>query len=124
VSAASIFVVGCIAVHGHSRHSVPFFSELSVVRAGLASDHRLVVRGLPGALLLRVLRLDPIATFDLVDGRAARNVEAPPGAPIRESPGMILPPVILLGSRLGSGPSDLATAGRPAHRRGPMPRRR
>lgn len=102
---AAIFVVGMLAVTAFPPFG-PFFSELGVVRAGLATDHRLVVAGFLGALLFAFFGLTRLL-FDLVDGRPRAMSRLTRGR-FRESPGTILPPVILLGLALWLG---LATPG-------------
>jgi hydrogenase-4 component F len=79
----------------------PFFSELRTVRAGLESGHGIAVAMFLGCLLFAFFGLTRLA-FAIADGRphaAARNK----GNRFRETAGVIVPPLVLLGFSLWLG---------------------
>jgi len=97
---AALFVAGLFAVTACPPFG-PFFSELRLVRAGLETGHGLAIAMFLGCLLFAFFGLTRVV-FGIVDGRprpAARK-----GAQhMVESPGVILPPLVLLGFSLWLG---------------------
>jgi hydrogenase-4 component F len=107
---ARIFVTGLLAVTALPPFG-PFFSELQIVRAGLAAGRWGVVAVLLGCLLLAFFGMSRLV-FAIVDGRprpATRAVDAR----YRENASVILPPLLLLAASLWLGlatPEVLRTA--------------
>lgn len=97
---AAIFVTGMFAVTACPPFG-PFFSELKVVRAALASGH-----GAAGAMFLVCLLLAFFGltrvVFGIVDGRPRIAARAT-GKRFVESAGVILPPLLLLALSLWLG---------------------
>jgi hydrogenase-4 component F len=90
---AALFVAGLFAVTACPPFG-PFFSELSVLKAAIASGHWGAAALFLSGLLFAFFGLTRLV-FAIVDGRprtAARRGEAH----LRESPGVILPPLVLL----------------------------
>ena len=97
---AAIFVTGMFAVTALPPFG-PFFSELQVVRAALVSGKGMVIAIFLSCLLLAFFGLSRVV-FGIVDGRprAAGCAEA---RRFVETPGVILPPLALLGLSLWIG---------------------
>ena len=94
---AAMFVTGMFAVTACPPFG-PFFSELRVLRAAVETGHWTAAALFLGGLLFAFFGLTRLV-FAIVDGRprtAARQSEGH----IRESRGVILPPLILLGLSL------------------------
>ena len=97
---AAIFVTGMFAVTACPPFA-PFFSELSMVRAAIAGGHWTAVGLFFGALLFAFFGLTRLV-FAIVDGRPrapARRREKL----LREGPGVILPPLVLMSLSLWLG---------------------
>jgi hydrogenase-4 component F len=91
---AAIFVAGMFAVTACPPFG-PFFSELRILRAAIASGHGAAAGLFLGGLLLVFFGLSRLV-FAIVDGRprsAAANRE---GGRVRETAGVIIPPLVLL----------------------------
>ncbi|MDD5263126.1 MAG: proton-conducting transporter membrane subunit, partial [Methylacidiphilales bacterium] len=97
---AAIFVTGMFAVTACPPFG-PFFSELRVVRAALASGHGTVVALFLGCLLLAFFGLTRVV-FGVVDGRP-RTAAKTGGKRFVETAGLIVPPLLLLGLSLWLG---------------------
>jgi hydrogenase-4 component F len=90
---AALFVTGMFAVTALPPFG-PFFSELQIVRAGLASGHSIATAIFLGCLLLAFFGLTRVV-FGVVDGRpraAARTNRKRFG----ETIDVIVPPLVLL----------------------------
>ena len=79
----------------------PFFSELQVVRAGLASGHGLAIVIFLGCLLLAFFGLTRVV-FGIVDGRP-RLAAKDNSKNFVETAGVVAPPLLLLGLSLWLG---------------------
>jgi len=88
-----IFVAGVFAVTACPPFA-PFFSELRLVRAAFASGRHLVAAGFLGCLLLAFFGLTRLV-FAVADGRPPRSARLVP-ARVRETPGVVVPPLLLL----------------------------
>jgi len=97
---ARIFVTGLLAVTACPPFG-PFFSELSIVRAALSSGHRWAVALFLSCLLLAFLGMTRLV-FAIVDGRP-RKAALTTAAAWRETAGVIIPPLLLLGASLWLG---------------------
>jgi len=97
---AAIFVTGMFAVTACPPFG-PFFSELRVVRAALASGHGVAVAVFLGCLLLAFFGLTRVV-FGVVDGRPRTAAKAN-GKRFVETAGVIVPPLLLLGLSLWLG---------------------
>jgi hydrogenase-4 component F len=97
---AAIFVTGMFAVTALPPFG-PFFSELQVVRAALASGHGVATAMFLGCLLLAFFGLTRVV-FGIVDGRPRRVTRAN-GRRCVETIGVIVPPLVLLGLSLWLG---------------------
>jgi hydrogenase-4 component F len=97
---AAIFVTGMFAVTALPPFG-PFFSELQIVRAGLASGHQAATAIFLGCLLLAFLGLTRVV-FGIVDGRP-RAAARTQGKRVAETAGVIAPPLALLGLSLALG---------------------
>jgi hydrogenase-4 component F len=97
---AAIFVAGMFAVTACPPFA-PFFSELLVVRAGLASGHKLAVAIFLGCLLLAFFGLTRVV-FGIVDGRPRPTTKAN-SKNFVETAGVVAPPLLLLGLSLWLG---------------------
>lgn len=97
---AAIFVTGMFAVTACPPFG-PFFSELQVVRAALASGHGAAIAMFLGCLLFAFFGLTRVV-FGIVDGRP-RTVAKPGGKRSVETAGVIVPPLVLLGLSLWLG---------------------
>jgi hydrogenase-4 component F len=97
---AAIFVTGMFAVTALPPFG-PFFSELQVVRAALASDHRIATAVFLGCLLLAFVGMSRVV-FKVVDGRP-RPTTRLHAKRFAETAGVIAPPLVLLGISLWLG---------------------
>ncbi len=97
---ARIFVTGMLAVTACPPFG-PFFSELGIVRAGLAADRWLAVLVFLGCLFLAFLGMTRLV-FAIVDGRPGQGARAT-SARFRETAGLVAPPLVFLGLSLWLG---------------------
>jgi hydrogenase-4 component F len=97
---AALFVTGMFAVTACPPFG-PFFSELRVVRAALASGHGVATAIFLGCLLLAFFGLTRVV-FGVVDGRPRTAAKAN-GKRFVETAGVIVPPLVLLGLSLWLG---------------------
>jgi hydrogenase-4 component F len=97
---AAIFVAGMFAVTACPPFG-PFFSELRVVRAALASGHEIATAMFLGCLLLAFFGLTRVV-FGTVDGRPRTTAKAGSERFV-ETFGVIAPPLVLLGLSLWLG---------------------
>ncbi len=97
---AAIFVTGMFAVTALPPFG-PFFSELQVVRAALASGHAGATAMFLGCLLLAFFGLTRVV-FGIVDGRPRPATRANAQRFV-ETAGVIAPPLVLLGLSLWLG---------------------
>jgi hydrogenase-4 component F len=97
---AAIFVTGMFAVTALPPFG-PFFSELQLVRAALASGHGVATAIFLGCLLLAFFGLTRVV-FGIVDGRPRPTVKTH-GQRFVETAGVIVPPLVLLGLSLWLG---------------------
>jgi len=97
---AAIFVAGMFAVTACPPFG-PFFSELLVVRAAVATGHAGAAAMFLGCLLFAFFGLTRLV-FAVVDGRP-RSAAGSEGKRIRERAGVIIPPLVLLGISLWLG---------------------
>jgi len=96
---STLFVTGMFAITACPPFG-PFFSELLVIRTGLASGHWLGIGIFLVCLLLAFFGLSNIV-FAIVDGRP--RLKNPNPLYLKESAGIILPPLLLLGASLWLG---------------------
>ena len=97
---ARIFVVCMLAITACPPFG-PFFSELRILRAAFADQQGVVAAVFLAALLFAFLGLSRLV-FAIVDGRpraAARKTDRK----FRETAGVIVPPLVLLGFSLWLG---------------------
>lgn len=97
---AALFVAGMFAVTALPPFG-PFFSELQLVRAALASGHGAATAMFLGCLLFAFFGLTRVV-FGIVDGRPRTAVRAH-GKRFVETAGVIVPPLVLLGFSLWLG---------------------
>jgi hydrogenase-4 component F len=97
---AAIFVAGLFAVTACPPFG-PFFSELRVVRAAFEAGESAAAAMFLGCLLFAFFGLTRVV-FGVVDGRP-RTATRAVGKRYPETPGVILPPLILLGCSLWLG---------------------
>ena len=97
---AAIFVAGMFAVTALPPFG-PFFSELQLVRAALATGHGAATAMFLGCLLFAFFGLTRVV-FGIVDGRPRPAVRAH-GRRFVETAGVIVPPLVLLGFSLWLG---------------------
>lgn len=97
---AAIFVTGMFAVTALPPFG-PFFSELQIVRAGLASGHGFAITMFLGCLLFAFFGLTRVV-FGIVDGRPRTGARAN-GRRFVETAGVIVPPLVLLAFSLWLG---------------------
>ncbi|MBP9901328.1 MAG: proton-conducting transporter membrane subunit [Verrucomicrobiota bacterium] len=97
---AAIFVAGMFAVTALPPFG-PFFSELQLVRAALATGHGAATTMFLGCLLFAFFGLTRVV-FGIVDGRPRPAVRAH-GRRFVETAGVIVPPLVLLGFSLWLG---------------------
>ena len=90
---ARMFVVGLFAVTACPPFG-PFFSELGLVRSGIATGHGWVVAGFLTCMLFAFLGITRLA-FALVDGRPRRGARTN-GKRMRETAGVLVSPMALL----------------------------
>jgi hydrogenase-4 component F len=95
-----IFVAGVFAVTACPPFA-PFFSELRMVRAAIASGHALAAAGFLACLLVAFFGLTRLV-FAVADGRPSPRVRPVP-ARLRETPGVLIPPLLLLALSLYLG---------------------
>jgi hydrogenase-4 component F len=91
---AAMFVTGMFAVTACPPFG-PFFSELQVVRAAVASRHGIATTIFLGCLLLAFFGLTRVV-FSVADGRPGVRARAN-GKRFVETVGLIAPPMLLLG---------------------------
>ncbi|HUA69297.1 MAG TPA: proton-conducting transporter membrane subunit [Candidatus Saccharimonadales bacterium] len=91
---AALFVTGMFAVTACPPFG-PFFSELLVVRAGLASQHSIAIAIFLACLLLAFFGLTRVV-FGIVDGRPS-SIAKEQSKKFVETFGVVAPPLILLG---------------------------
>ena len=97
---AALFVAGMFAVTACPPFG-PFFSELLVVRAGLAAGHGLAIAIFLACLLLAFFGLTRVV-FGIVDGRPRPATKAN-SKNFVETAGVVVPPLLLLGLSLWLG---------------------
>lgn len=97
---AAMFVTGMFAITALPPFG-PFFSELQVVRAGLAAGHGGATAVFLGCLLLAFFGLTRVV-FGIVDGRP-RPTTRTNAKRFVETAGVIVPPLVLLGLSLWLG---------------------
>lgn len=97
---AAMFVAGMFAVTACPPFS-PFFSELRVIRTAFATGHFVAAAIFLGCLLVAFLGLSRLV-FAIVDGRP-RAASRETSKKFPETPGLILPPLVLLGFSLWLG---------------------
>jgi len=97
---ARVFVVGMLAVTACPPFG-PFFSEMRIVRAGFESGHGGETVVFLGCLLFAFLGLTRLV-FAITDGRPQQVARAN-ASHFRETAGVIVPPLILLGFSLWLG---------------------
>jgi hydrogenase-4 component F len=97
---AALFVTGMFAVTACPPFG-PFFSELQVIRAALASRHGIATAIFLGCLLLAFFGMTRVV-FAVVDGRP-RKAARLNGKRFVETAGVIVPPLVLLGLSLWLG---------------------
>jgi hydrogenase-4 component F len=97
---ATIFVTGMFAVTALPPFG-PFFSELQIVLAGLASGHGAAIAMFLACLLFAFFGMTRVV-FGIVDGRP-RTAARAHGKSFVETAGVIVPPLVLLGLSLWLG---------------------
>jgi hydrogenase-4 component F len=97
---ARIFVVGILAVTACPPFG-PFFSELRVVLVGFESGHGMAIAMFLGCLLFAFFGLTRLA-FAIADGRPHAAAKSNSHR-FRETAGVIVPPLVLLGFSLWLG---------------------
>jgi hydrogenase-4 component F len=97
---AALFVTGIFAVTACPPFG-PFFSELQVIRAAIASHHGIATAIFLGCLLLAFFGMTRVV-FAVVDGRP-RKAAKTNGKRFVETGGVIAPPLVLLGLSLWLG---------------------
>ncbi len=97
---AAIFLIGMFAVTALPPFG-PFFSEMQTIRAGLAAGHGGAVALFLGCLLLAFFGLTRVV-FGILDGRPSPSIRSN-ARNFAETPGVILPPLFLLGLSLWLG---------------------
>jgi hydrogenase-4 component F len=97
---AALFVTGMFAVTACPPFG-PFFSELQVIRAALASHHGIATAIFLGCLLLAFFGMTRVV-FAVVYGRPRKAAKAN-GKRFVETAGVIAPPLVLLGLSLWLG---------------------
>ncbi len=95
-----IFIAGLLAVTALPPFG-PFFSELRIVRAAFETGSTFTAVAFLGCLLFAFFGLTRLA-FNIVDGRPRAAARAASNR-FRETPGVILPPLIFLGCSLWLG---------------------
>ena len=97
---ARMFVVGMLALTALPPFG-PFFSELRIIRAALAKGHGAAATVLLAGLFFAFLGLSRLV-FAIVDGRPKAAARAT-GPILRETAGVIVPPLVLLALSLWLG---------------------
>ncbi len=97
---ARMFVVGLFAVTACPPFG-PFFSELGIVRTAIATGHLWATTAFLGCMLFAFFGITRLA-FAIVDGRPRPAARAT-GNRMRETAGVIVPPLVLLGFSLWLG---------------------
>ena len=97
---AALFVTGMFAVTALPPFG-PFFSELQVVRAALASGHGVAVAVFLGCLLLAFIGMSRVV-FKVVDGRPSLTTQTN-AKRFAETASLIAPPLALLGVSMWLG---------------------
>jgi hydrogenase-4 component F len=97
---AALFITGMFAVTACPPFG-PFFSELLVLRAALATGHGLATAIFLGCALLAFFGLTRVV-FGIVDGRP-RPATRVNGKKFVETAGVVAPPLVLLGLSLWLG---------------------
>jgi hydrogenase-4 component F len=97
---ARVFVVGMLAITACPPFG-PFFSELLIVRTALERGHGAVAAVFLTGLLFAFLGLSRLV-FAIVDGRPRAKARAT-GHELRETAGVMGPPLVLLALSLGLG---------------------
>ena len=97
---ARIFVVGLLAVTACPPFG-PFFSELRIVRAAFETGHGAAAAGFLACMLFAFFGMSRLV-FAIVDGRPRKAARAT-GNRFRETAGVIVPPLVLLGFSLWLG---------------------
>jgi hydrogenase-4 component F len=97
---ARMFVVGMLAVTACPPFG-PFFSELLIVRVGFESGHGAATAVFLGCLLFAFFGLTRLV-FAITDGRPRQAARAN-ARRFRETAGVIVPPLVLLGFSLWLG---------------------
>jgi hydrogenase-4 component F len=95
-----MFVVGLFAVTACPPFG-PFFSELGIVRTAIATGHLWATTAFLGCMLFAFFGITRLA-FAIVDGRPRPAARAS-GSRMRETAGVIVPPLVLLGCSLWLG---------------------
>ncbi len=97
---SALFVAGVFAITACPPFA-PFFSQLRVLRAACATGYATAAAMFLVCLLFVFFGMTRV-TFAVVDGRP-HNTKKPIGTAIRETPGVILPPLALLALSLWLG---------------------
>jgi hydrogenase-4 component F len=97
---ARMFIVGLFAVTACPPFG-PFFSELGIIKAAMSGGHGWAAGMFMGCLLLAFLGMTRLV-FAIVDGRP-KKAAGPKRPAWRETAGIILPPLLLLGASLWMG---------------------
>ena len=98
---AVIFVTGMFAITACPPFG-PFFSELRVLRAGIETGHGLATAVLLAGLLFVFFGMSRLV-FAIVDGRPRPGMTKTGEKRLRETFGVVLPPLMLLGFSLWLG---------------------
>ncbi|HTX67445.1 MAG TPA: proton-conducting transporter membrane subunit [Opitutaceae bacterium] len=105
---AALFVAGLFAITACPPFG-PFFSVLRVLRAALGTGHYTAAGIFLACLLLAFVGLTRLV-FAIIDGRPRAGLRAPERR-LRETAGVILPPLLLLGLSLWLGLATPAVLG-------------
>jgi hydrogenase-4 component F len=97
---ARIFVAGLLAVTACPPFG-PFFSELRVVRTAFETSHGMAAAGFLSCMLFAFFGMSRLV-FAIVDGRPRKAARAS-GDRFRETAGVLVPPLVLLGCSLWLG---------------------
>jgi hydrogenase-4 component F len=99
-ASARILIVGILAVTACPPFGV-FFSELKIILAMFLANHTFAAVAFLGCLLFAFFGMTRLV-FAIVDGRP-RNAALATGQKLRETPGVILPPLVFLAFSLWLG---------------------